>query len=85
MTQYSEKVENYRQELQAVDWGKEVKYLHAHRGIFEIAYNNGEIHFEETKTGRKWIEGKIYTKKSLIQRFGKFMADARAGVDPYGK
>ena len=85
MTQYSDKVKKHKEKMEAEEWGKRVKYLHASNGILEVAYNNGEIHFEETATGKKWIEGQADSKKTLIQRFGKFMADVSIGRDPYGQ
>ena len=85
MTQYKEQVEEYKAKMEAEEWGKRVKYLHASNGILEVAYNNGEVHFEETATGKKWIEGQADSKKTLIQRFEKFMADVRIGRDPYGQ
>ena len=71
--------------MEAEEWGKQVKYLHAHNGILEVAYNNGKKHFEETATGKKWIEGQADSNKTLIQRFEKFMADVSIGRDPYGQ
>ena len=85
MTQYSDKVKKHKEKMEAEEWGKQVKYLHAHNGILEVAYNNGEKHFEETATGKKWTEGVADSTKTLIERFGKFMADVRIGRDPYGK
>jgi len=85
MTQYKEEVERYKAKMEAEEWGKQVKYLHASDGVLEIAYNNGERHFEETATGKKWTEGVPDSSKTLIERFGKFMADVAIGRDPYGK
>ena len=85
MTQYSDKVKKHKEKMEAEEWGKRVKYLHASNGILEVAYNNGEVHFEETATGKKWIEGQADSKKTLIQRFEKFMADVSIGRDPYGQ
>ena len=85
MTQYSDKVKRHKEKMEAEEWGKQVKYLHACNGILEVAYNNGEKHFEETATGKKWTEGVADSTKTLIERFGKFMADVRIGRDPYGK
>ena len=85
MTQYSDKVKKHKEKMEAEEWGKRVKYLHASNGILEVAYNNGEVHFEETATGKKWTEGVADSTKTLIERFGKFMADVRIGRDPYGK
>ena len=85
MTQYKEQVEKYKEKMEAEEWGRQIKYIHAHNGIFEVAYNNGEKHFEETATGKKWKEGVKGSTKTLIQRFTRFMADVRVGRDPYGK
>ena len=85
MTQYKEEVEKYKAKMEAEEWGKRVKYIHASNGVLEVAYNNGEIHVEETATGKKWIEGQADSKKTLIQRFEKFMADVSIGRDPYGQ
>ena len=85
MTQYSDKVQRHKQKMEAEEWGRKIKYLHASNGIFEVAYNNGEKHFEETATGRKWTEGVVDSSKTLIHRFSEFMADVAVGRDPYGK
>lgn len=85
MTQYSDRVKKHKEKMEAEEWGKQVKYLHASSGILEVAYNNGEKHFEETATGRKWKEGVAFSNKTLIDRFSEFMADVSIGRDPYGK
>ena len=68
-----------------MSWPTIVGSIIASNGILEVAYNNGEVHFEETATGKKWIEGQADSKKTLIQRFEKFMADVNIGRDPYGQ
>ncbi len=85
MTQYSNKVKIHKKKMEAEEWGKKVKYLHASNGILEVAYNNGEKHFEETATGKKWTEGVVASSKTLIDKFSEFMADVKVGRDPYGK
>jgi|TARA_B110000444_G_C18531164_1_gene451257 hypothetical protein len=85
MTQYSDKVKKHKEKIEAEAWGKQVKYIHASNGIFEIAYNNGEVHYEETKTGRKWTKGVKNKGKSLFDDFSRFVTDVAAGRDPYGK
>ena len=47
-------------------------------------YNNGEKHFEETATGRKWKEGVKDSTENLIQKFTRFMVDVKVGRDPNG-
>ena len=85
MTQYSDKVKKHKEKMEAEEWGKQVRYLHASNGVLEIAYNNGERHFEETATGRKWTEGVAASSKTLMDKFSNFMADVNIGRDPYGK
>ena len=77
MTQYDELIKRKQEELAAEAWGKQVKYIHAQDGIMEIAYNNGLKEFEETATGKKWTEGEVETKETLVQSFGRFIADWR--------
>ena len=56
MTQYDDKVKEHKEKLAVEEWGKQVKYLHINNGIIELAFNNGNKHFEETSTGKKWKE-----------------------------
>ena len=44
MTQYKDKVAEHKAKLEAEEWGKQVKYLHASGGILEVAYNLSLIH-----------------------------------------
>ena len=85
MTQYSDNVKRHKEKMEAEEWGKQIKYLLASNGIFEVAYNNGGKHFEETATGRKWKEGVAASNKTLRDKFSEFMADVAVGRDPYGK
>tara|TARA_R110001592_G_scaffold3579_1_gene20609 strand:- start:148 stop:390 length:243 start_codon:yes stop_codon:yes gene_type:complete len=78
MTQYNELIKRKAKELEAEEWGNQVKYIHASNGIMEIAYNNGLKRFEECKPdGKKWTEGHRESKDSLFQSFGKWIADQR--------
>ena len=78
MTQYNELIKRKAKELEAEEWGNQVKYIHASNGVMEIAFNNGLKRFEETKSnGKKWSEGKRESKESLFQSFGKWIADQR--------
>ena len=54
MTEYTDKVEKQRILMEAEEWGNGVKHIHANNGIIETAYQNGNVHYEDTKTGRKW-------------------------------
>ena len=85
MTQYSDKVQKHKEHLAAEAWGKRVKHIHASNGVMEIAYNNGEKHFEETATGKKWKTGIDYTEETLIEKFHRYMNDVAVGRDPNGQ
>ena len=73
MTQYKDKVAKHKAKIEAEEWGRQVKYIHACNGIFEVAYNNGEKHFEETATGKKWKTGIDYTDETLMERFERYL------------
>ena len=78
MTQYNELIKRKAKELEAEEWGNQVKYIHASNGVMEIAFNNGLKRFEETKpNGKKCAEGKRESKESLFQSFGKWITDQR--------
>ena len=85
MTQYDELIAKKKEELAAEAWGKQVKYISASNGVMEIAYNNGEKHFEETATGKKWKTGVDYTEETLVEKFHRYMNDIAVGRDPNGK
>ena len=85
MTQYKDEVEKQKEKLAAEAWGKQVKYMHASGGVMEIAYNNGEKHFEETATGKKWKIGIDYSQETLIEKFERYMSDVAIGRDPNGE
>ena len=85
MTQYKDKVAKHKAKIEAEEWGRQVKYIHACNGIFEVAYNNGEKHFEETATGKKWKTGVDYTDETLMERFERYLSDVAVGRDPNGE
>lgn len=70
MTEFKDLIEETRLKLQAEEWSKGIKYIHANNGIIETKYNNGDMHYEETKEGgRSWTVYKNLPKQSLINRF----------------
>ena len=78
MTQYNKLIERKAKELEAEEWGNQVKYIHASNGVMEIAYNNGLKRFEETKPGgKKWTTGEKDTKQNIFESFSRWMADQR--------
>ena len=84
MTQYKERVAKQKEIIRAEQWGRQVKYIHCHNGILEIAYNSGEKHFEETATGKKWKTGVDISKEALVDKWGRYMNDISIGRDPNG-
>ena len=85
MTQYNKEVERQKAVLAAEAWGKKIKYMLAQDGILEVAYNNGEKHFEETATGKKWKTGVDYTDETLMEKFERYLSDIAVGRDPNGE
>ena len=75
MTQYSNIVEEVRLKNEAEKWGKGIKYIHANNGIIETKYQNGNIHYEDTKTHRKWTVFANHSKERLVQKFVRWIAD----------
>ena len=70
MTQYSDIVEETRTALKANKWAKGIRYIHANNGIIETKFNNGDVHYKETKDkGKSWTIFKNLPKQSLIDRF----------------
>lgn len=77
MTEYNDLIKKKAKQLEAEEWGNQVKYIHACNGVMEIAYNNGIIKYEQISTGKKWTEGEKEKKDTLLQSFGKWIADQR--------
>ena len=75
MTQYSDEVQKVRIQQEAENWGKEVKYIHANNGIIETAYQNGNVHYEDTKTGKKWTVYSNQSQGTLVERFLRWVSD----------
>ena len=75
MTEFTEKVEKRRILMEAEEWGSGVKHIHANNGIIETAYQNGDVHYEDTKTGRKWRVYANHSQGTIVQRFLKWASD----------
>ena len=75
MTEFSEIVENQRILMEAEEWGAGIKYIHANNGIIETKYQNGDMHYEDTKTARKWTVYANQSQGTLVQRFLKWVTD----------
>ena len=55
--------------------GSYVKHIHANNGIIETKYQNGDMHYEDTKTARKWTVYATHSQGTLVQRFIKWVTD----------
>ena len=75
MTQYSNQVEEVRLRQEAEEWANGIKYIHANNGIIETKYQNGDMHYEDTKTNRKWTVFANHSKERLVQKFVRWIAD----------
>ena len=77
MTEYRDLVEKERTRLQQEEdvkkWGQGVKYIHLNNGVMETAFNNGDI--EYSRSGRISWHRENPTKKTLLDRFQRAMAD----------
>ena len=81
MTEYTDKVERQRILMQAEECGKGVRYIHANNGIIETAYQNGDVHYQETKTGKKWTVYANHSQGTIVERFLRWVSDG----SHYGK
>ena len=81
MTEFTDKVETRRILMEAEEWGDGVKYIHANNGIIETKYQNGNVHYEDTKAAKKWTVYANHSQGTLVQKFMKWVADRRH----YGK
>jgi len=74
MTEYSDIVEKERErfriEKEAKRWAQGVKYIHLNNGVIETKYNNGDVHYEETKEeGKSWTIFRDLDLKKIIEKF----------------
>jgi len=69
MTEYSDMVEKARISMAVDEWAKGVKYIHCNKGVIETKFNNGDIHYQETKDkGKGWTVSRNLSEKRLIAR-----------------
>ena len=77
MTEFTDKVEKQRLLHDVEEWSKGIKYVHAHDGVVETKFNNGDIEYKDTATGKITWQRQRVTKDKLINRFFKAMTDLR--------
>jgi hypothetical protein len=76
MTEFTDRVEKRRIELDAKEWGNGLRYLHYNNGVEEIRYQNGDAKFTEVESGKvKWTYGKL--KTDLVSRYLRWRQDQR--------
>ena len=67
MTEHTDAVEEQRQRMRYDEWRNGVKYLHANSGKIELAFNDGRVRVEDTKTGEiKMVYPKGYMSKDWM-------------------
>ena len=70
MTEYTDIVEKARIQQETEEWAKRAKYIHCNNGVIETKFNNGDVHYQETKDkGKSWTVYNNLPKQSLIDRF----------------
>tara|TARA_Y100000310_G_scaffold242370_1_gene246523 strand:+ start:88 stop:339 length:252 start_codon:yes stop_codon:yes gene_type:complete len=77
MTEFTDRVEKQRILMEAEEWGSGVKHIHANNGIIETAYQNGNVHYEDTKTGRKWTVYSNHSQGTIVEKFRKWLSDRK--------
>ena len=75
MTEYTEMVEKVRLEQELKQWSEGIKYIHTNNGVIETKYNNGDIEFLNTKTGKTRWHRKNMTEETLLNKFHQAMSD----------
>ena len=72
MTEYTDIVEKARIQQETEEWAKGIKYIHANNGVIETKFNNGDMHYQETKDkGKSWTVSKNLSEDKLTLRYLK--------------
>ena len=72
MTEYTDIVEKARTTMEAEKWAKGAAYLHLNNGVIETKFNNGDIHYQETKDkGKSWTVSSNLSQDDLVAKFLK--------------
>jgi len=67
MTEHTDVVEEQRKRMRYDEWRNGVKYLHANSGKIELAFNDGRVRVEDTKTGEiKMVYPEGYMSKDWM-------------------
>ena len=72
MTEYTDIVEKARIQQETEEWAKGAKYIHCNNGVIETKFNNGDVHYQETKDkGKSWTVSKNLSEDKLTLRYLK--------------
>ena len=86
MTEYTDRVEEVRLQQEVEEWAKGAKYIHLNNSIIEVKQLNGDIHYWDLKTDKKWTVFKNLSKEDLYSRFLKlFKLKKRENYEEYGQ
>ena len=82
MTQFNDRVEKQRLKIEAEEWAKGVRSLHAHSltslwydngredgSVFDVQYNDGRVERQIQSTGETIILGKQLTGNELVEQY----------------
>lgn len=82
MTQFNDRVEKQRLKIEAEEWAKGVRTLHAHSltslwydngredgSVFDVQYNDGRVERQIQSTGETIILGKQLTGNKLVEQY----------------
>tara|TARA_X000001382_G_scaffold110102_1_gene86530 strand:- start:130 stop:393 length:264 start_codon:yes stop_codon:yes gene_type:complete len=82
MTQFNDRVEKQRLKIEAEEWAKGVRSLHAHSltslwydngredgSVFDIQYNDGRVERKIDSTGETIILGKQLIGNELVEQY----------------
>jgi len=82
MTQFNDRVEKQRLKIEAEEWAKGVRTLHAHSltslwydngredgSVFDVQYNDGRVERQIQSTGETIILGKQLTGNELVEQY----------------
>jgi len=80
MTQFTDKVKQRQFEIEAEKWGEQVKQVIAENGYVVYHFNNGNKWIINSTTHKKTWEYANTHKKSLIEKFEKFLIDNKRKI-----
>ena len=82
MTQFNDRVEKQRLKIEAEEWAKGVRTLHAHSltslwydngredgSVLDVQYNDGRVERQIQSTGETIILGKQLTGNELVEQY----------------